>query len=75
MPSAQAALRPRPARVVLSASTPRVVGRVLAKISTPCGNALTGTSMPPKNMIAMLNTCTMAPMLATRRTSAVISSA
>ena len=47
----------------------------LAKISMPCGNSVTGTYRPPKNMMAMLNTCTTAPIEATRSTSAVISSA
>ncbi len=72
MPSAQAAPSPRPARVVSSTSAPRVVGTNRVKISAPCGNTVTGTSVPLKNMITMPNTCTIAPMLATRSVRAVM---
>jgi len=61
--------------VVFSTSVPSAVGRNLAKTSMPCGNSVTGTYRPPKNMMAMLNTCTTAPIAAIRSTSAVISSA
>ena len=72
VPSAQVAPSPWPASVVLIASTPSVVGMNLAKTSTPCGKAVMGTSMPPNAMIAMLPTWLIAPMLATRTTSAVM---
>ncbi len=59
---------------MFSTSVPSVVGMNRAKISMPWGNSVTGMNMPPKNMTAMLNTCTTAPMLATRSVSAVMSS-
>ncbi len=60
---------------MFSTSVPSVVGMNRAKTSMPCGNNVTGMNMPPKNMTAMLNTCTTAPTPATRSVSAVISSA
>lgn len=61
--------------MVFIACTPSAVGNTRAAICMACGNTVTGTTMPPKNPIAMPNTWVIAPMLTTRTVNAMMSSA
>lgn len=72
VPSDQVAYRVCPARLLLTAWTPKAVGINLAKIRRAGGKTEIGIIMPAKAMITILPTWLMAPMLGTHMVSAVM---